>query len=72
MKLWFIYRTSPAQPGETVSFVVRAENVTKARTLAANASGKETAAVWLDPSTSACDRLLAGGEPHFILREIKT
>jgi hypothetical protein len=71
MKLWFLYRLLPAKPGETISLVIRAQNMSEARIIASNTSRSEGGDTWLDPAISGCERLLTTGNSHFILREVK-
>lgn len=71
MKLWFIYRLRPALVGETKSFVLREKNEVAARKLAASCATSEGSDVWMDPNQSSCERVLAGGKAHFLVREVK-
>lgn len=49
--------------------VVRAETESAARKLASRCFGDEGREVWLDPTATTCEELLADGEPTVILTD---
>ncbi len=72
MKLWLLKRDDKATPtwDATFGFVVRADEESEARELAATDPGDEGKGPWLDPAATACVCIGEGdGEPGIILRD---
>ncbi len=80
MKLWLV-RPKPEEEidsqdypwkpwyDKSFGFVVRAENMKKAREIASQKAGDEKAEAWLDPKYSSCVRLTDKGKEGIILQD---
>ncbi len=69
MKLWIIKRFETHGYDEIFGFVIRAEDETAARQLAANAKAFESPSVWLESKYSSCEELLSEGDESVIMRD---
>jgi hypothetical protein len=74
MKFYILKPKKYWQPwyDKTFGVIVRAENESEARQLASKMAGDEGSEVWLDPSTTVCDILLAEGPPEVIMVDFKS
>lgn len=77
MKLWILRpideNDSPWEPwyDKAFGFVVRAENVEKARQIAAIWSGREGEEAWTNPYLSTCNELTQIGDEDMIIRNFR-
>ena len=72
MKLWKIERLSnDVGYDEFDSFIIRAENETEARVIAAENCADEGTTVWLDSRYSTCKEINKEGEKEVILSSFK-
>jgi hypothetical protein len=71
MQLWLLQPVEIWEPwyDKAFGFVVRAESEDEARRFASAKEGDEGKDVWLDPTLTTCEPLVAGGEPGIILRD---
>ena len=65
MNLYLLTRAAKSCE-EAVAFVIRAEDESQARAIAAKERGDELPSAWLDSAASDCVRLDSAGEPGVI------
>ena len=69
MKLWLLTRDDRCGYDENNGFVIRAEDETAARTMAAAVKGGEGEGTWLLRAFSTCSELSADGTAQIVLTD---
>lgn len=71
MNLYQLERIGHTHYDQVRSFVVRAESVEQARTLAAASAGDEGSACWLNPQLTTCNLVDGWGKAEVILCDFR-